>query len=358
MPFTFRQAALVSASLTTLLLAAPASAQSESRTKSAKAAQAAATKTHKATGAQAKTVVTRTVVTKTVTTRTVSAKAKMTPGKETPLRQQAKQPVPTTRLASVPPRRAPQVDYTPVGSLGTFGGSWLVTINGKARVSTKYLGAEKYGFMAWPTVSFRRPGAPVMWSSPDDSISFRAVESGRFAFGPTLAYRAGRYNSNAPELRGVHKPQWTVEAGAFADLWLAPDMLRLRAEARRGLRESDGFVADFGADWVMRFGAFTFAAGPRAKWGNDRFMRDRFGVTQADNAANPNYAVYTPKNAFYALGGYGSASYKQDDNWTYTLHGGYDRLSGDAGKSPVVVQSGSKNQWNLGAVVSYTFEWK
>lgn len=349
MPFTFRRAALVSASLTALLVAAPASAQSE---RPLKGANPAATKTQKATAAQGRTVVTRTVVTKTVTTRTVSAKT--APAKVAP----AVRTVPPARTAAVAPRRAPKVDYTPTGSIEGLGGSWLVTINGKARVSPKYLGAEKYGFIAFPTLSFRRPGAPVMWSSPDDSISFRAVESGRFAFGPTLAYRAGRYNSNAPELRGVHKPQWTVEAGAFADLWLAPDMLRLRAEARRGLRESDGFVADFGADWVMRFGAFTFAAGPRAKWGNDRFMRDRFGVTQADNAANPNYAVYTPKNAFYALGAYGSASYKQDENWTYTLHGGYDRLSGDAGKSPIVMQSGSKNQWSLGAVVSYTFEWK
>lgn len=268
---------------------------------------------------------------------------------------------PFTAVRKQTPQRAaakkPGVDRMPVASIGQSSG-WLVTINAKAALTPKYTGAAKYGAIAYPTLSFRRPGDPVLWTSPDDSISFRAVESGRFAFGPTLAYRGGRYSANAPDLRGIHKPRWTVEAGAFADLWLAQDMLRARAEVRRGFRKEDGFVATFGADWVMKQGRLTLAAGPRAKWGNDHFVQNQFGVTQADNALNPRYAVYTPKSEFYAIGAYGSATWKQDENWSYTLHGGYDRLRGDAAKSPIVQNTGSRNQWMAGVIASYTFEWK
>ena len=233
---------------------------------------------------------------------------------------------------------------------------WLVTVNVKGVLSPKYTGSASYGFVGYPTLSFRRPGMPEKWSSPDDSISLHLYENGRIAIGPALAYRGGRYSKDAPELAGIHKPRWSLEGGVFADLWLAPDRLRLRGELRRGMRGRDGVNGSLGADYVHRFGQFTFAMGPRLKFGNDTFMRNQFGVSVNDSLANPRYAAYQPKADLYAVGVYGSMTFKQNEHWRYTLHGGFDRLRGEAGRSPIVrSSSGSRDQWSIGAIVSYTF---
>ncbi|QLP98821.1 MAG: MipA/OmpV family protein [Rhodoblastus sp.] len=193
------------------------------------------------------------------------------------------------------------------------------------------------------------------WSSPDDSISrpLREPASGdrpfaRLSRRPIFEGRAG--------LSGIHKPRWSLEGGVFADVWLAPDRLRLRAELRRGMRNRDGVNGSLGADYVHRVGQFTFALGPRLKFGNDTFMRNQFGVTVNDQMANPRYAAYQPKADLYAVGAYGSATYKQNEHWSYTVHAGYDRLRGEAARSPIVrSSSGSRDQWTIGAIISYTF---
>lgn len=234
---------------------------------------------------------------------------------------------------------------------------WLVTVNAKGAASPRWTGAQSYGFVGYPTLSFRRPGAPQIWSSPDDSISFAAYQHERFSIGPALSYRGGRYKSNAPELAGIHKPRWSLEGGVYADAWVVPETIRLRAEIKRGMRGKDGMNGSLGADYVHRVDKFTLAIGPRLRFGNDTFMRNQFGVSAEDNARNPNFARHDPKAGLYAVGLYASATYKQNEAWSYTLHGGYDRLRGDAAKSPIIEKAGSKNQWAVGAIVSYTFGW-
>lgn len=260
------------------------------------------------------------------------------------------------------PPPAPRADRQSTGSLyegvtksdSPYG--WLVTVNAKGVMSPKYTGAASYGFVGYPTLSFRRPGMPEKWSSPDDSISLNLYENSRVAVGPALAYRGGRYSKDAPELAGIHKPRWSLEGGVFADVWLAPDRLRLRGELRRGMRGRDGVNGSLGADYVYRAGQLTLAFGPRLKFGNDTFMRNQFGLTVNDALANPRYAAYDPKADLYAVGAYASATYKQNEHWSYTVHGGFDRLRGEAGRSPIIrSSSGARDQWTIGAIISYTF---
>ncbi|MBL8587406.1 MAG: MipA/OmpV family protein [Methylobacteriaceae bacterium] len=262
-------------------------------------------------------------------------------------RKRAKAKPAPARVAAPAPAPAPVAN--PYG--------WLVTVNAKGVLSPKFAGSRSYGFVGYPTLSFRRPGAPVVWSSPDDSISLRVVETPRFVLGPALAYRGGRYVAQDAALRGLHKPRWTLEAGVFADLWIMPDALRLRGEIRRGLRKEDGFVATLGLDAVQRFDRLTVAIGPRARFGDARFMRHQFGVTALDATRAPRFAPHRPDAGLYALGLYGSATWRANESWAYTLHAGYDRLTGGAASSPIVRGVGSRNQFMVGAIASYTFEW-
>lgn len=234
---------------------------------------------------------------------------------------------------------------------------WLVTVNGKVSLSPRYTGSDEFGFIGYPTLSFRRAGTPQTWSSPDDAISFRAFDTAWFAAGVMARYRGGRYDKDARVLAGIHNVKWTIEPGVFLEAWIVPDMLRARFELSRGFRTEDGFVGVAGLDYVSRLNQFTFAIGPRVKLGDARFMRHQFGITAADSVANGVLPAYRPGAGFYAAGAYASLTYKASEQWSYTLHGGYDRLVGDAAASPVVKTAGSRNQWSLGAAVSYTFNW-
>jgi len=236
--------------------------------------------------------------------------------------------------------------------------SWLITVNAKAFASPNYLGSSRYSGIGYPTLSFRRPGDPLIWSSPDDSISYSLYQTPYFSIGPAVAYRAGRsFGSTSPALYGLHETQWTLEGGLFADVWLLPDTIRVHGELRHGFRSENGFVGSLGADWVSRWDQFTFGIGPRFKFGNDHFMTEQFSVTPWDAAINANLAPFDAKGGLYAVGAYGSITYRQSDTWSYTLHGGWDRLTGDAAKSPIVTATNSKDQYSIGAIVSYTFDW-
>jgi outer membrane protein len=235
---------------------------------------------------------------------------------------------------------------------------WLVTVNAKVMLAPSYPGAARYSPFGFPTLSFRRPGEPEHWASPDDHLSVRLYETPIFAIGPVLSYSGGRYDMSHAigALKGVHDIRWTLEGGLFAEAWLLPNTFRLRGEIRHGFRAENGFVGLLGADWVSRADRFTFAIGPRLKLGDDKFMNDTFGVTDTDVLAMPTLSFYKPRGGLYSAGLYGSATYKQSEQWSYTVHGGYDRLTDQAAKSPIVKIAGSQDQWTVGATASYTFE--
>ncbi|SED14353.1 Outer membrane scaffolding protein for murein synthesis, MipA/OmpV family [Beijerinckia sp. 28-YEA-48] len=201
-------------------------------------------------------------------------------------------PMPMSAPLSAPmPEPAAPSFFSPYG--------WLITVNAKTFVSPRFTGSDNYSFIAFPTVSFRRPGEAPEWSSPDDNISFAAFSSGGVSAGPVVAYRGGRYDQGNRELWGVHNVRWTLEPGLFGQIWLVPDTLRARLEIRRGFRGEDGFVALLGADWVTRWQQFTFAIGPRFNFADGRSMRSRFGVTATDFLANPVYAPHAPGRGWF-----------------------------------------------------------
>lgn len=257
-------------------------------------------------------------------------------------------------VAAPAPVPAPMPAVAEPSFLSPYG--WLITVNAKTFVSPRYTGSNTYSFIAFPTVSFRRPGDPPEWSSPDDNISYAAFSSGGVSAGPVIAYRGGRYDQGNRELWGVHNVRWTLEPGLFGQLWLIPDTLRARLEVRRGFRGEDGFVALVGMDWVTRWQNFTFALGPRFNFADGRSMRSRFGVTMADFLNNPVYAPHSPGAGLVSAGLYTSLTYRYSPEWAFTVHGGYDRLTGGAASSPIVRQTGNRNQFTVGVAASYTFQ--
>lgn len=232
---------------------------------------------------------------------------------------------------------------------------WTVTVKGKVAFSPSWNGSDKYSFSGFPSLSWRRAGTPETWSSPDDGIGFALTETPLVSAGPVVRYRAGRYSGSDGLLTGIHDTRWTLEPGLFVNVWAIPETLRARIEIRRGFRSENGFAADFGLDWVSRLGVFTTAIGPRLTVSDARNMRDLYGVSYQDAAWNPTVTPYKPRGGVQSVGLYASATYKISEAWSVTAHGGYDRLVGEAGKSPIVRNIGSRDQWTIGAIVAYSF---
>lgn len=232
---------------------------------------------------------------------------------------------------------------------------WIVTLKGNLRVGPEYPGAEDFGIVAFPSLSFRRAGTPERFSAPDDGLSFSFLEESALRIGVVGRFQGGRYLEDDRRLFGLEKIDWAVEPGIFVEYWPV-EFLRARAEIRRGFGGHEGFVADLGLDVVQRFGAFTVSVGPRLALGDNEFTRTYFGVTPLEAALNGQVTAYRPSGGLTSVGATAGATYEWSPQWATTAFVSYKRLVGDAADSPIVKRFGSENQVGFGLTVSYSFE--
>ncbi len=233
-------------------------------------------------------------------------------------------------------------------------GDWLVTVKGNVVAAPAYPGADEILAMPYPSVSFRRPGAPERFSALDDPISFELYENGGFSAGPSLKFIGARKYSDHPQLLGLRDVSWTVEAGAFAQLWVT-EYLRTRIDVRQGFHGHKGLVFDLAADGVYRTGPWTLSAGPRMTLASNRYMDAYFGVTPAESLVNGVLPAYAPGGGLKSVGASMGATYRFSPEWATSAYVRYDRLLGPAGDSPIPNAFGSLNQFTFGANVAYSF---
>jgi MipA family protein len=251
-----------------------------------------------------------------------------------------------------------QAQQPATGGVISDSGGWVITLKANAVSGPKYPGSSEQGFIAFPSASIRRAGTTPGFSAVDDGIGFALYDTAGFKAGPVVRYQSGRYLEGNPELRGLRDAKWAVEPGAFAEIWPVPDVLRARFEIRRGFHGHEGVVGNIGMDLVQRFGAWTLSGGPRVSLGDKEYMRSYFGVTPQDAAWNPRVVAFKPSGGVKGIGASGQATYKFNESWSTTLQAGYERLQGDAAKSPIVKSFGKRDQLTLGASLSYSFSWK
>ena len=203
----------------------------------------------------------------------------------------------------------------------------------------------------------RRFGEGSEYSAPDDSFDYPLIEWRGFELGPVGGYRGSRSASDDSALEGLHDIDWSVEAGIFAQYWLVPNRLRLRVEGRQALHENYGFVADFFADVFQPIGSrIVLSAGPRLSLGDTSYMRNNFGITPEEAAANGSLPPFELGGGLKSVGFMVSADYQFTDTMSLQVYDRYDRLVGDAADSPIVKDIGSANQNKIGITLRRSFE--
>ena len=180
------------------------------------------------------------------------------------------------------------------------------------------------------------------------SVSSCSAAAGSPSGRPRSCGRAARIRTSARPLGKVDR---TIEIGAFVEQDIS-DSFRVRGEILKGLGGHEGLVGSLGADKVWRDGdKYLFAIGPRVRLADEKFHRAFFGITPAAALAT-GQPVYTPGGGIYAVGLTSSANYDLGGNWGLFGYAAYDRLVGDAKKSPVVRAYGSANQLSAGIGVN------
>ena len=238
--------------------------------------------------------------------------------------------------------------------VGSMPAGYLVTIKGNIIVTPDFPGAKTYGFVAYPSLSFRRADEAERFQAPDDGISIALWGDSRWSLGLVGRYQTGRYRNDDRKLYGIQDAKWALEPGLFGEAW-AGDNIRLRGEIRYGFNGYSGLVGNVGVDYVQRIGKFTLSGGPRMAIAGSEYMDTYFGVTAQDALWNGRVTPYKADPGVKSVGVAAAATYQWNDQWATTVRGGYDRLVGAAAESPITRTLGSRDQFTVGASASYSF---
>ena len=218
------------------------------------------------------------------------------------------------------------------------------SLTGGVASAPKYFGASRNsispgGAFGFTGLSFGR----VQLGNPDGPAQF-ATGSGLRG---SLRYIPKRKGEK--ELAGLDDVKASLEIGAgvhhTAEFW------QVFADLRYGVIGHKAVAGELGANAIYRgANGLVVHAGPRAGFGNARFMRSYFGVTDAESAAS-GLAAYRPSGGVHSVGVELGMYQPLSDDWGITGTLRYDRLRGDAGNSPIVRQ-GSRDQ--VGASIGVT----
>ena len=221
-----------------------------------------------------------------------------------------------------------------------------------AQIRPEFPGADSTEWALYPSLSIAKGDAPFAFGAPDDSFDLALISRGGFAAGPVAKLGSNRPDSKvgAP----VGDVPTTFEAGVFVQHTFG-ESVRLRGEVRKGIGGHDGIIGSIGADYILRDGdAYVISVGPRAIVSNSRYQRAYFGVSP-EAALASGLPVYRPDGGLHALALVSGVNYAIGGGWGLFGYARFERLVGDARKSPIVREFGSPNQFSAGIGVNRTF---
>ena len=224
-----------------------------------------------------------------------------------------------------------------------------------AQLLPEYVGADHLQVAPFFDIDIARGDHQFKFEAPDDNFGIGIVDAGGFTFGPAANIQSSRKDSDVGA--AVGKVKTTFEVGAFAQ-YEANDSWRVRADLLQGVNGHKGLVGSIGADKIWRDGdKYVFSLGPRVMFSDAEYQRAYFGVTPVTSLTS-GLPVYRPSGGVHALAVASGLSTQFNDRFGMFGYARYERLVGDAAKSPIVREFGSRNQFSAGAGLNYTFRIK
>ena len=221
-----------------------------------------------------------------------------------------------------------------------------------AETRPEFIGAKNNEWAPLFDLAIAKDGEQFAVGAPDDNFDIRLVRSGGFTFGPVANIQSGRKDKDVGIAIGRVKT--TIEGGAFAQYELS-DSFRFRGEVRKGFGGHRGVVASVGGDYVWRDGdRYVISLGPRLLLSDSRYQRAWFGVSPEASLAT-GLAEFRPGGGIHAVAATTGAHVAVSKDFGLFGFARYERLVGDAAKSPFIRGYGSRNQASAGLGLTYTF---
>jgi outer membrane protein len=221
-----------------------------------------------------------------------------------------------------------------------------------AKIVPRFPGSDDTSIKPLWDFAITRGSKPFDFEAPDESFGFPLLRTSGFEFGPAINLESSRRRKHVGA--AVDEVGTTVEVGGFVQYWLG-DSFRFRTEARKGIGGHRSLVGSVGADFVMRDGdKYVFSVGPRLSVSDRDYQNAFFGVSPAA-ASRTGLPVYRPGSGVHAIGVASGMTYALSDRWGLVGFAKYDRLTGDAGRSPLIRAYGKRDQLSGGLGLTYTF---
>lgn len=226
-----------------------------------------------------------------------------------------------------------------------------VRVGAGVRLQPRYPGADHDKLGPLFSLSIAHGTEPFKFRAFDDSASVALVSSNGISFGPAANYVGSRRDSDVGAPVGRVGP--TVELGAFGGYRFGD--FRLRGEILQGVGGHKAVRGQIGLDHIWRDGdRYVFSIGPRILLGSAKYERAYFGVTPAASLAS-GLPTYRPGTGIYGAAVTSGLHYELGPHWGLMGYARYERLLGDAAKSPIVRRFGSRDQLSGGIGLSYVF---
>jgi outer membrane protein len=236
-------------------------------------------------------------------------------------------------------------------------GNWTVMIGAEGQYTPDFEGANHSLFNPAPIFSIRRAGSVDQFRSPHDNASIALIDFGDLRAGVAGKYVSSRKANSYSELNGLGDVKAAFEVGGFIE-YFPVDWFRLRNETRQGFGGHQGVVSDFSADFIVPVTrSVTVSAGPRFTLESTKAVSPYFGI-DAVQAMATGLPVFDAKGGAQSAGAGAQVKYRINPQWEVHSYIEYDRLLGDAAKSPLVTARGSVNQTTVGIGASYSFDFK
>jgi len=216
-----------------------------------------------------------------------------------------------------------------------------------------YIGSDDYSLGAIPL------GRYVYWGKRDitlvgNTLNVSLLSESGWRLGPSGMLRFGRSDVSDDVVDRVHEIDPSIDLGAFVGYtWVGDDPRKLLGSSAWALADvtdgHGGWTAGaniYGAYPVLQ--ALTLAGGVAATYGSGSYMNTYFGVTPADAQAS-GLGVYQADAGIRDVRGWLVALVHLSPRWTLGAGVGYSWLADEAGRSPIVSDRGSRNQWIYGA---------
>lgn len=217
---------------------------------------------------------------------------------------------------------------------------WQFRLGAATTFQPRYDGADRYHVMAGPSFDLRY--RDLFFASTGEGIGANVINGTHWRTSIAIAYDLGRRAADDQQhLHGLGNINAAPEIKIATDYVISKDFpLVLRADIRRSLGGTDGWIGDFSAYMPLPGSSekFYWFGGPTVTFADSRYMNRWFGVS-SEQSVRSGYPRYSANAGLKSFGAGITMVWFFRKHWFMTADGAIEQLVGRASHSPITQSS-------------------